>query len=155
MIKIHTPWLLICNLKLKLIISKQRVSISVPLQLIRKSTTLSLSNPCSLPAQDTLISKPYSRRVVRQARDRVFATGPSNWPYVRVGTSKFFLVEPRNFLILRVFKPKFQNSSGWVPTSSAEVSIQETSVRDWTMVLHLRKNEFQPQVPRHVEGRRV
>jgi|LakMenEpi13Jul12_1017406.scaffolds.fasta_scaffold00103_1 hypothetical protein len=40
MIKIHAPRLLICNLKLKLIISKQRVSSSVPLQLIEKAPLL-------------------------------------------------------------------------------------------------------------------
>ena len=40
MIKIHTPRLLFCNLKLKLIISKQRVSTSVPLQLIEKAPLL-------------------------------------------------------------------------------------------------------------------
>jgi hypothetical protein len=40
MIKIHAPWLLICNLKLKLIISKQRVSSSVPLQHIEKTPLL-------------------------------------------------------------------------------------------------------------------
>jgi hypothetical protein len=36
------------TLKHKLIISKQRVSSSVPLQFLEKSTTLSLSNPCLL-----------------------------------------------------------------------------------------------------------
>ena len=40
MIKIHAPRLLICNLKLKLIISKQRVFTSVPLQLIEKAPLL-------------------------------------------------------------------------------------------------------------------
>ncbi len=40
MIKIHAPRLLICDLKLKLIISKQRVSSSVPLQLIEKAPLL-------------------------------------------------------------------------------------------------------------------
>jgi hypothetical protein len=40
MIKIHAPWLLICNLKHKLIISKQRVSSSVPLLLTGKAPLL-------------------------------------------------------------------------------------------------------------------
>ncbi len=53
MIKIHAPRLLICNLIHKLIISKQRVSLSVPLLIHRKSTTLSFSNPCLIQAQDT------------------------------------------------------------------------------------------------------
>jgi hypothetical protein len=40
MIKIHAPQHLICNLKLKLIISKQRVSASVLLQLTEKAPLL-------------------------------------------------------------------------------------------------------------------
>ena len=47
------------------------------------------------------------------------------------------------------------NSSSWVPTSSAEVSFQEASARYRTLALHLSQNEYQPQVHRHVEGRRV
>ncbi len=59
MIKMHAPRLLICNLKYKLIISKQRVSISVPLQLTEKSTTLSLSNPCLLYSLGHNLKEPH------------------------------------------------------------------------------------------------
>ncbi len=96
-------------------------------------------------------SKPYSRRVVCLARDQTFATRLSNRLYVRVGTSKFFWDQE----FFAFCESSSHNSSGWVPTSSTEVSFQETSARYRTLALHLCQNEYQPQVYGHVEGRRV
>jgi hypothetical protein len=77
------------------------------------------------------------------ARDRTFATRLSNQPYMRVSTSNF-LGDQENFACC---KSSSHHSSGWVLTSSAEVSFQEASAGYQTLALHLRQNEYQPQSP--------
>jgi hypothetical protein len=107
MIKIHAPRLLICNLKHKLAISKQRVSISVPLQLTEKSTTLSLSNPCSLFSLGhfefkTLLTLSSALSKRPNLRDQAIQSA------VRASRYKQVFLGPRNFRILQIFKPKFK-----------------------------------------------
>jgi hypothetical protein len=43
-------------------------------------------------------------------------------------------------------KSSSHHSSGWVPTSSAEISVQEASAGYRTLAIHIRQNEYQPQV---------
>jgi hypothetical protein len=108
MIKIHAPRLLICNLKHKLIISKRRVSTSVPLHLIEKSTTLSLSNPCLLFSLGhfefkTLLMLSSAFILRPNLRDQAIQSAVRASQY-----KQFFFLGPRKFCILRIFKPKFK-----------------------------------------------
>ncbi len=52
--------------------------------------------------------------------------------------------------IFALCKSSSHHPSGWVPTSSAKVSFQETSARYWTLAV--RQNEYLPQVSQRVEG---
>ncbi len=85
-------------------------------------------------------------------RDRAFATRLSNWPYMRVCTSKSFFWDQEIFAFC---KSSSHHSSGWVPTSSTKVTILEASAGYWTLAIHIRQNEYQTQVSGRVEGRWV
>jgi hypothetical protein len=77
----------------------------------------------------------------------IFCTRPSNRVYVWNGHKQEIFWD-QEFLRFVIFFSSY-HSSGWVPTSSAEVFVQEAHAQYWTLAA--RQNEYYPQVSQWVE----